>query len=79
MRACFEDLWRKLHPDEQAFSWWDYRGGSFHRKHGLRIDFLFGTPAVAARTREVVIDRDWRKKVDGLTASDHAPVYVDLD
>ena len=75
----FEDLWRKLHPDEQAFSWWDYRGGSFHRKHGLRIDFLFGTPAVAARTREVVIDRDWRKKVDGLTASDHAPVYVDLD
>ena len=75
----FEDLWRKLHPDDQAFSWWDYRGGSFHRKHGLRIDFLFGTPAVAARTREVVIDRDWRKKVDGLTASDHAPVYVDLD
>jgi exonuclease III len=28
---------------------------------------------------EAAIDRDWRKKKDGLTASDHAPVVVDLD
>lgn len=75
----FVDLWRDKHPDEQAFSWWDYRGGAFHRKHGLRIDFLLGTPAVTARVKDVVIDRDWRKKIDGMTASDHAPVYVDLD
>ena len=25
------DLFRHVHPDEQKFSWWDYRGGSFHR------------------------------------------------
>jgi exodeoxyribonuclease-3 len=74
----FLDLFRERHPDEVAFSWWDYRGGAFHRKHGLRIDFLLGTRAVARRVREVGIDRDWRKKVDGLTPSDHAPVVADL-
>ena len=75
----FIDLFRHRYPDEQQFSWWDYRGGAFHRGHGLRIDFVLGTQAVAQRVREVSIDRDFRKKKDGLTASDHAPVYVDLD
>jgi len=74
----FRDLFRTCHPDEAAFSWWDYRGGAFHRGHGLRIDFLLGTRAVASRVREAAIDRDWRKKVDGLTPSDHAPVVADL-
>ena len=73
------DLYRVQSPDTQAFSWWDYRGGAFHRKQGLRIDFLLGTPAIVARTREVVIDRDFRKKKDGLTASDHCPVIATLD
>jgi exodeoxyribonuclease-3 len=72
------DLFRALHPDEPGFSWWDYRGGSFHRGHGLRIDFLLGTEPVRARTEDVFVDRDFRKKVDGLTASDHAPVIADL-
>ena len=36
----FHDLFRERFPDEQKFSWWDYRGGAFHRKMGLRIDFL---------------------------------------
>ena len=73
------DLFRHLHPDEQKFSWWDYRGGSFYRGMGLRIDMLLGTAAVASRVRRVEIDREYRKKKDGLTASDHAPVFADLD
>jgi exodeoxyribonuclease-3 len=73
------DLYREREPNERAFSWWDYRGGAFHRKQGLRIDFLLGTDAVAQRLRAVEIDRDYRKKKDGLTASDHAPVLATLD
>lgn len=73
------DLFRHLHPDAQKFSWWDYRGGSFYRGMGLRIDMLLGTAAVASRVRHVEIDREYRKKKDGLTASDHAPVFADLD
>ena len=72
------DLFRHRHPTAQEFSWWDYRGGAFHRGLGLRIDMILGTEAVAKRVREVVIDRDFRRKKDGLTASDHAPVYADL-
>jgi len=74
----FIDFFRALHPDTQAFSWWDYRGGAFHRKHGLRIDFLLGTPGVTQRLEAVEIDREYRKKLDGLTPSDHAPVFADL-
>ena len=72
-------MFRHVHPKEQKFSWWDYRGGSFHRNLGLRIDLLLGTPAVVSRVRRVEIDREYRKKKEGHTASDHAPVFVDLD
>ena len=73
------DLFRRVEPDKQAFSWWDYRRGAFHRGMGLRIDMLLGNAPVASRVREVVIDRAYRYKKDGLIASDHAPVYADLD
>jgi len=75
----FVDLFRGLHPEKKMFSWWDYRGGAFHRNLGLRIDLLLGTPSVLARATAVEIDRDYRKKKDGLIASDHAPVLLDLE
>lgn len=73
------DVYRERFPDTQAFSWWDYRGGAFHRKMGLRIDFLLATRPVLERVRRVEIDREYRKKKDGLTASDHAPVIAELE
>jgi exodeoxyribonuclease III len=79
LEAGYVDVFRALYPDAQSFSWWDYRGGAFHRKHGLRIDLLLATPPAAARIRRVEIDRDYRKKVNDLTPSDHAPVLADLD
>jgi exodeoxyribonuclease-3 len=72
------DLYREKHPEGRDFSWWDYRGGAFHRGHGLRIDFQLGTEPVVARLESIEIDREWRKKHDGLTASDHAPVMAEL-
>lgn len=73
------DLFRSLHPDEKMFSWWDYRALAFPRNRGLRIDFLLGTEPIVERLESVRIDRDYRKKKDGLTASDHAPVIADLN
>jgi exodeoxyribonuclease III len=72
------DLFREKYPQRQAFSWWDYRGGAFHRGHGLRIDLILGSAAALERVHDVEIDRDFRKKQNDLTASDHAPVFVDL-
>jgi len=46
---------------------------------GLRLDFLLATRSVLARVRSVAIDRDYRKKREGLTPSDHAPVFADLE
>jgi exodeoxyribonuclease-3 len=75
----YSDLFRERRPHERAFSWWDYRGGAFHRGQGLRIDLLLATPPLQERVRAVEIDRDYRKKQEGHTPSDHAPVYADLD
>lgn len=75
----FIDVYRERHPDTQDFSWYDYRGGAFHKKQGLRIDFVLATQSAASRVTNIEIDRDYRKKKDGLTASDHCPVFADLD
>ncbi len=72
------DLFRERHPEEQKFSWWDYRAGSFHKNLGLRIDFLLANDAVRRRVERVEIDREYRKKKDGLIASDHAPVIAEV-
>jgi exodeoxyribonuclease-3 len=72
------DLFREKEPSLQAFSWWDYRAGAFHKKHGLRIDFLLGTRPILDRTTSVRIDRDFRKKRADRIPSDHAPVMVEI-
>jgi exodeoxyribonuclease-3 len=72
------DLFREKEPELQSFSWWDYRAGSFHKKMGLRIDFLLGTKSVLDRTERAWIDRDFRKKRNGRIPSDHAPVLAEI-
>jgi exodeoxyribonuclease-3 len=72
------DLFREKEPELQSFSWWDYRAGSFHKKQGLRIDFLLGTKSVLERTQKVWIDRDFRKKRSDRIPSDHAPVLAEI-
>jgi len=75
-RPGLVDVYREQFPDMKAFSWWDYRGGSFHKGQGLRIDFLLATPQAYANLVSVTIDREYRKKKDELTSSDHAPVVA---
>lgn len=59
--------------DEQLFTWWDYRGGSFHRGFGMRIDHLLLSPTMAERIESVGIAREYRK---GEKPSDHVPVLL---
>jgi exodeoxyribonuclease-3 len=60
---------------EGQFTYWDYTQLRFPKKQGMRIDFVLGSPALAARVTGAAIDREERK---GKGASDHAPVIVDL-
>lgn len=70
-----EDLFRKRNGDVKQYSWWDYRGVSFFKDQGLRIDHIFATAPVAKTCTAVSIDRTARK---GQDASDHAPVIAVL-
>ena len=70
------DVFRHVRPDDQVFTWWDYRMLGFAKNRGLRIDHVLATSDVAARVTAVTVDRDERK---GEKPSDHAPVLVELD
>ena len=62
------------------FSWWDYRGGAFHKGEGMRIDLVLLSGSLAATVRSAYVDREERKRgASGEVPSDHAPVVVDLD
>jgi len=79
-KAGLVDLYRQKYPDTVGFSWWDYRAGSFHKNEGMRLDLLFASPSLAARVKDVYVDRDFRKKgKSGSVPSDHAPVIAVLE
>jgi exodeoxyribonuclease III len=69
------DLFRELHEENGLYSWWDYRGGNFHKKKGMRIDLMLATRSLAETVRTVIIDRNARK---GQSPSDHAPVVAEF-
>lgn len=75
LRTIFNQGWadafRILHPARTQFTWWDYRGGSFPRNHGLRIDHLLLSPEAGNALHECEVVMDLREKEK---ASDHAPV-----
>ncbi len=66
-----QDTLRDRYPQRGVYSYWDYRNGDFHKKRGMRIDYLLCSPALAAISRADLIDRNARK---GNKPSDHAPV-----
>ena len=73
------DTFREHHDGEGLFSWWDYRGGDFHKKKGMRIDLILASRSVADASRLVIVDRNERKGPKDDPPSDHAPVLVELD
>ena len=72
----YVDVVRPFAPGPEVYTYWDYYRQRFERNRGMRIDFVLGNPAFAARVTGAFIDRDERA---GTGASDHAPVVVDLD
>lgn len=69
------DVFRQCQPEEELFSWWDYRAGDFHNHRGMRIDLVLASLSLAGRATMAYIDRNARK---GKLPSDHAPVIVDF-
>lgn len=66
------DTLRRRNPDASGlFSYYDYRSGDFHKRRGMRIDYLMASDSLAVTSLADIIDRDARK---GQKPSDHAPV-----
>jgi exodeoxyribonuclease-3 len=78
--AGFADVVRPFTPGPGVYTYWDYTRLRFPKRQGMRIDFILGSPAVAARVTHAEIVRDERKpgKKGTPAPSDHAPVLVEL-
>lgn len=64
------DGFRHHHPQQQGYTWWDYRGASFRRNRGLRIDhILLSRPEDLVDVGVDVEPRRWERP------SDHTPVW----
>jgi len=71
----FSDVVRPFTPGPAIYTYWDYTQLRFPKNRGMRIDFILGSPALAARVTHAEIVREERK---GKAPSDHAPVLVEL-
>jgi len=71
----YVDVVRPHAPGPEVYTYWDYYRQRYERNRGMRIDFVLGSPSLAARVTGAFIDREERA---GTGASDHAPVVVDL-
>lgn len=63
----------------EGYTYFDYYRQRFERNRGMRIDFVLGSPSLAARVRHAFVDRAERDpSVYAGAPSDHAPVVVEL-
>lgn len=68
----FVDVFRKINPEPEQYTWWSNRGQAWLKNVGWRIDYQIATPALADTARSVSIYKNER-------FSDHAPLIIDYD
>ncbi len=66
------DVFRRIDPRPEQYTWWSNRGQAWAKNVGWRIDYQIATPGVAARAKSVSIYTAQR-------FSDHAPLTIDYD
>lgn len=57
------------------YTYWDYQQLRFPKNEGMRIDYIYASPALASRVQGAAIDRNERK---GKGPSDHVPVIIEV-
>lgn len=72
----FEDVFRRLYPDRQQFTFWDYRQpDALKANRGWRIDHILATRPLARRCLAAEVDLNPRK---GNTPSDHTVLWAEF-
>lgn len=71
------DLFRRQHPQERQFTFWDYRlPKSFPRNLGWRLDHIMVTAPLAGACLDCQVDTEPRGRDK---PSDHTPVWAEFD
>jgi exodeoxyribonuclease-3 len=70
------DALRTRHPDAAIYTFWDYMRKRWERDAGLRIDHLLLNAELAPLLVAAQVDKAVRGEPG---ASDHAPVWVEID
>ena len=66
------DVFRRLNPQPDQYTWWSNRGQAWAKNVGWRIDYHLATPSVAQTARSASIYKAER-------FSDHAPLTIDYE
>lgn len=69
-RDGWVDVFRRLDPRPEQYTWWSSRGASWDNNVGWRIDYQIATPGIAAKAKAASIYLNKR-------FSDHAPLVID--
>lgn len=75
-KTGLEDVFRKMNPNKQQFTWWDYRTKAFSRNIGWRLDYLLCSDNVIKSTTNCFVDLKTRSKQK---TSDHAPLIIEFN
>jgi len=65
----FVDVFRRLYPGREQYTWWSNRGRAREKNVGWRIDYQIATPAMAASAVSAEV-------YTGQWFSDHAPLSI---
>ena len=68
----FVDTYRKLHPDEVAYTYWSYRFKARERNTGWRIDYFLISKSLVDKLQSVKIYSD-------IFGSDHCPIGLEIN
>lgn len=66
------DVFRRVDPRAEQYTWWSNRGQAYAKNVGWRIDYHIATPGIAATAKRAAIYK-------GEKFSDHAPLTIDYD
>ena len=71
-KLSYVDVFRRLNPHPEQYTWWSNRGQAWAKNVGWRLDYQLATAEIASTARRTEIFKERR-------FSDHAPLTIDYD
>ena len=72
LKSGFIDIFRNLHPNKVAYTYWSYRFKARERDTGWRIDYFLVSKSLIEKVKTVEI-------LSNFYGSDHCPISLEID